>query len=160
MYYQLLMADPAPDFTLKVLDSDQTISLSRLAGQPVLINFRASWCLPCRTVMPELQQANDANEGDGLVVLGVNVTSQGTVADARAFVKELKLTFPILLVDKGEVSDGLNRVIGLPTSAFIDRAGIERRIQAGAMTRAQMAEYVTSLMEKGQGTDVDVAVPD
>lgn len=143
---QLRVGDRAPNFTLKVLDSEETISLSAFAGQPVLINFWASWCLPCRTEMPGLQQAYDANKANGLVLLGINLTSLDTVTAARAFVKELKLTFPILLDEKGEVSDGPYTVLGLPTSVFIDRAGVVRRIQIGAMTGSQIDEYVAAIL--------------
>ena len=147
MFYQLLVGDPAPDFTLPVLDNQETITLSQLAGQPVLINFWASWCVPCRTEMPDLQQVYDANKSAGLVLLGINLTSQDTLAEARAFVNEFKLTFPILLDETGEVSDGPYRMLGLPMSVFVDRGGIVQRIQIGAMTRSQMDEYVADLLQ-------------
>ena len=146
MYYQLRVGDHAPDFTLQVLDRNETMSLAQFAGQPVLINFWASWCVPCRTEMPDLQRVYEANKAGGLVLLGINLTSQDTITEARAFVNEFRLTFPILLDETGEVSDGPYRVLGLPMSVLVDRAGIVKRIQIGAMTRSQMEEYVAELL--------------
>ena len=147
MYYRLNAGDPAPDFSLEVLDGEETITLSQFTGQPVLLNFWASWCVPCRTELPDLQRAYEANRDARLVLLGINLTSQDSVAEARAFVRELGLTFPILLDETGEVTDGSYRVLGLPMSVFVNRAGLIQRIQVGAMTRSQIEEYVAAIVQ-------------
>jgi peroxiredoxin len=146
LYYQLRVGDRAPDFSLRILDSHDTLRLSQYTGQPVLINFWASWCRPCRTEMPELQQAYDAHQAEGLMVIGINTTSQDSLTDARAFVREMQLTFPILLDETGEVSETLYRVLSLPTSVFVDRAGSVQRVQVGAMSGQQVDEYVAEIL--------------
>ncbi len=126
----------APDFTLRNLAGEE-VSLSDFAGQPVLINFWASWCPPCRTEMPELQQAYAAS-ADGLVILAVNATYQDDLNEVQKFLDDMKqtieLTFPILLDEEGAVSVAY-RVGPLPTSVFVDREGKIHLIQLGPMTQ-------------------------
>jgi thiol-disulfide isomerase/thioredoxin len=105
----------------------------------VLINFWASWCTACRAEAPELQQLYTQYKGQGLVILGVNVTQQDTVADAEAYVDEFKMTFPVPMDEQGEVTKAY-RVPGLPTSFFIDPQGIIRNVIMGQMSRRTMLE--------------------
>ncbi len=136
----------APDFTLKTLDGSQ-ISLSQFRGHPVLVNFWASWCAPCRLEMPELVRAYEAHKGEGFVVLAVNVTYQDSVEEAKQFVAEFNLTFPVLLDETGEVADTLYHVRGLPTSFFVDRNGLLSKIKLGSMTGEQVKEYIKEILE-------------
>lgn len=128
----------APDFSLRTLDG-VTVTLSALKGQPVLINFWASWCLPCREEAPELQRFYEEYQDRGLVILGVNVTQQDTLADAQAYVSEFKITFPVPLDENGEALRAF-RVPGLPTSFFIDQQGFIRNVVIGKMDWATMLE--------------------
>lgn len=137
----------APDFTLKTLDG-RLISLSQFRGEPVLINFWASWCAPCRLEMPELKRVHEARQDEGLVVLAVNVTYLDSMQDVQRFVTEFGLTFPVLLDETGEVADNLYYVRGLPTSIFVDRAGLVAKIQLGPMTGAQLDEFVGEILKE------------
>ena len=120
----------APDMDLMTLDGDQ-IRLSDLRGQPVLINFWASWCGPCRAEMPHFQAAYEAHADEGLVVLAVNqMEAPGTAA---SFAKEFGLTFPVLLDSRGDVSE-IYKVRGFPTSFFVDVDGVIRYLFTGPMT--------------------------
>jgi len=137
----------APDFTLKTLDGSQ-VSLSQFRGHPVLINFWASWCAPCRLEMPELVRAYEAHKGEGFIVLAVNVTYQDSLEDAQRFVAEFDMTFPVPLDETGEVADNLYQVRGLPTSIFVDRNGLITKIKLGSMTGEQVNEYVGEILKE------------
>jgi peroxiredoxin len=136
---------PAPDFTLKTLGGDK-VTLSHYRGQPVLINFWASWCVPCRVETPELVRAYEAHQAHGLVILGVNLTSQDSLSAVKAFVQEFKMTYPVPLDETGDVSDGLYRLRGIPLSVFVNRAGLITRLNLGAMTRTQIDEFVGEIL--------------
>ncbi|MFZ3079618.1 MAG: TlpA disulfide reductase family protein [Bellilinea sp.] len=136
----------APDFELPDRFGN-AVRLSDLAGSVVVVNFWASWCQPCREEMPVLQAISEKYADQGLVVLGVNTTYTDSRAEALAFIDELKLTFPILFDETGEVGEEMYRVYGLPTSYWIDREGIIRSVQLGAMTENQMLEILTPLLE-------------
>ena len=114
------IGQPAPELALTDL-AGNTHRLSEYRGKAVLLNFWATWCLPCRTEMPSMEHAYHALKEKGLVVLAVNLDagSRGPVDD---FVKELALTFPILLDSPG-TSTRTYRVFGLPTSFLIGRNG-------------------------------------
>ncbi|GIK37156.1 MAG: hypothetical protein BroJett011_09890 [Chloroflexota bacterium] len=136
----------APDFTLKTLAGDQ-LTLSSLRGQPVLLNFWASWCPPCRLEMPDLVRVYETRRAEGLVILGVNVTFQDSTSGAQAFVDEFKITFPTLLDETGRVTTDLYRVRGLPTSVFINPKGLITRINLDPMTSGQMDEFIGEIVE-------------
>jgi len=137
---------PAPDFTLPTLDGKE-VSLSQFRGQPVLINFWASWCKPCREEMPELIRSYEAHKAEGLMVLGLNLTYSDTMPDAQAFVKELNITFPVLLDQDGTVAERLYQILGVPMSVFINRDGNIERIQVGKMTGQQIDQYVGEILK-------------
>jgi peroxiredoxin len=141
------VGDPAPDFSLKTIDGDE-VKLSDFNGKTVLLNLWASWCSPCRYEMPGIQAAYEKYKDRGLVVLGIDYTFQDNLLDAKAFVEEFKLAFPILIDETGEVSTGLYGMRGLPTSYFIDTEGILQRIQVGAMLPDKLEEYLTEILPK------------
>ncbi len=136
---------PAPDFTLKTL-GDETVTLSKFLGQPVLINFWASWCPPCRLEMPDLVKAYEAHKSEGFVLLGVNLTYQDSLPDVQTFVDEFDMTFPVLLDKDGHVTDDLYRLRGLPLSVFVNREGVIARVHVGALTASQIEEYVGEIL--------------
>lgn len=140
-----LIGQPAPDFTLPTLDGGE-ITLSDLRGQPVLINFWASWCAPCWVETPLLVDAYHRYADEGLVVLGVNLTEQDTLEEARAFVSEFDVSYPILLDDGPEVSHNLYNLIGLPMSVFVDRRGIVKRVIVGAIMDTEIDRYIAEIM--------------
>ena len=135
----------APDFTLDTLDGE-TITLSELRGQPVLINLWASWCPPCRAEMPALDEVYRQYRDDGFVVLAVNTTYQDSEEGARDFAGAYSLSFPILLDRDGAVSQRY-RLQALPTSYFVGRDGIIRDIVIGGpMNEALIATKVEGLL--------------
>ena len=141
-----LLGKRAPDFTLPTLDGTE-VSLSQFLGQPVLINFWASWCLPCREEMPELVRVYESHKVEGFMILGVNLTYSDSLPDVQAFASEFKITFPVLLDKDGTVTQKLYPVLGLPTSVFINRDGIIAQVQIGKMTGQQIDQYVAEILK-------------
>lgn len=137
----LSIGSAAPDFRLPTLDGD-VVQLSALRGRPVLVNFWASWCGPCGSEMPALEQVARDYRGSGLVVIGVNqLEDQATV---RQFVQELGLTFPIALDQDGTTSRQW-QVYGIPQTYLIGPDGIIRKAWIGPLTHESVVRALHEL---------------
>jgi len=135
----------APDFLLETPDGGQ-LRLSDLRGHPVLVNFWASWCAPCRKEMPEIVKAYDAHAASGLVVVGVNL--QENDGQIRDFAGEFGMRFPIAIDRDGGVGDTWRiggPVQGIPSSYFVDRDGIVRAREYGPMTAQTIASNLQTI---------------
>ena len=136
-----------PDFELERLGGG-TLRLSDLQGQPVLLNFWASWCAPCRAEMPELVAAYAEHHDAGLEIVAVNLQeSDATVLD---FADEFGLSFPIVIDRDGELNDVWRLggpVDGIPTSYFIDETGVVRALFYGPLTEEALAERISLLLD-------------
>lgn len=130
----------APDFELEAITGER-VRLSYYHGNPVLINFWATWCYPCRLEMPHIQSRFEQYRPD-LVVLAVNFDEP--IEDVEPFVDELRLTFEVLLDPGGEVQN-LFRVRGYPTSFFVDADGVVRVLHIGFMTEEQLDGYLAQV---------------
>ncbi|MBW3591247.1 MAG: TlpA family protein disulfide reductase [Actinobacteria bacterium] len=115
-----MVGSDVPEFSLPLLGNDGTLSSAELAGRPVVINFWASWCEPCREEAGDLQAAWEKYRDQGVLILGVNV--QDSEKDAEAFVDEFDLTFPMVR-DKDLVLYNELGVRGLPETFFADAQG-------------------------------------
>jgi len=135
---------PAPEFTLKTLAGGQ-VSLSDYRGRPVLINFWASWCVPCRTEMPDIIAAYKAHRESGLEVLAIDNTQLDVIDDVRQFVATFQMPFPVLLDEQGEVALAY-RILGLPTSVFVDGEGIVRAVNVGPMSAATIEKHLATIL--------------
>lgn len=136
----------APDFTLPT-PAGKMISLSDYSGKPVLINFWATWCVPCRSEMPTIERIYEERDG-AFVVLGVNF--EETQAAIQPFVKELGLTFPILM-DSDDLVSWQYGVIGLPTSVFVTPGGMIYRQYIGPMDEAYIEETLDEMGKMDEG---------
>lgn len=133
----------APEIELTDL-KEETVRLSDLRGKPVLVNFWATWCAPCRIEMPVMEKKYRAyKESEKFVILAVDVKDDSGVDAVRRFLGELSLTFPVLLDSDGRAGTAYN-VLGLPTSFFIDRRGVIRAARVGAMSE----QYIDEQLQK------------
>lgn len=135
----------APDFALKTPEGE-TIRLSDLRGQPVLVNLWATWCPPCRAEMQTLETVYNDYKDQGFTVLAVNMTYQDNPDLILPFVDERGLTYPILLDETGEVARAY-QMKSLPSSFFIDRDGIIHEVVIGgpmaeALLRTRIEEIL------------------
>jgi DsbE subfamily thiol:disulfide oxidoreductase len=110
----------APDFTLATPDGKKA-SLKDYRGKVVFLNFWATWCPSCRTEMPDMDKLYREFKGKGLEIVAVNVKDKRD--DAMGFVKNMKLTYPIMLDPEGEVGL-LYGAWGMPATYLIDRKGV------------------------------------
>ena len=113
---------PALNFTLKHLDGT-TASLQDFSGKVVLLNFWATWCLPCIQEMPDMEKLWREYKDAGLVVLGVSNDDAGKRKRVETFINKVNLSFPILLDPDSTVSE-LYNVSAIPVSYLIDRNGV------------------------------------
>lgn len=133
---------PAPDFSLHTADG-LTVTLSGLRGQPVMINFWATWCPPCRAEIPHIQDASVRYAGR-LTILGVDSgESEPLVAD---FAAHYGLTYPLPL-DLDSAVSSRYQVYALPTTFFVDREGVIRDVFSGPMSAAALGDRLGRLLQ-------------
>ncbi len=137
----------APDFSLQTAVG-QTITLSKIvdeagtSGKPVVLNFWASWCGPCRVEMPNLQQASVKYNGRAAFI-GINQGEDlSTITD---FGNEYNVTYP-LLIDPDNRVNLTYEVNSLPTTVFIDQNGIVREVVIGILSEAVLQRRVESML--------------
>lgn len=130
---------PAPDFAL-VLEDGRHLSLSDLQGRPVVLNFWATWCGPCRLEMPELMRM--AVDDPDLVLLAVNV--QETLDAVAPFADDFAMTIPVVLDSEGRLKERY-AVRGMPTTYFIDREGAIAGIYSGPLTPPALRERLDAI---------------
>ena len=118
----------APDFQLENLEG-QSVSLSDLRGKPVMLNFWATWCPPCRAEMPYIQQIYEEWSGKGLEVLAIDIGE--SPSEVKKFLQNQGLSLPVLLDTKKNVAQKYN-ITGIPTTFFIDSDGIIQEKVIGA----------------------------
>lgn len=132
----------APDFTLTSLDGE-TVTLSSTIGRPVVLNYWATWCPPCRIEMPHLQRTSERYDGR-VVFLGINqAESEPLIRDFR---DEYALSYPLLL-DPDLIAHNLYSVLNLPTTVFIDAEGVVREVVVGAVNAAVLQDRLERLLE-------------
>jgi cytochrome c biogenesis protein CcmG, thiol:disulfide interchange protein DsbE len=134
----------APEISLPTAEGG-SVSLSELRGKPVLVNFWASWCPPCRSEMPAMQQLYRELRDQGVVILAVNAANQDDRAAAQEFTRSLGLDFPIVF-DLGGQAAGSYAVRSLPSSYFIDPDGVIREIVIGGMSEASLRIRLRKLL--------------
>jgi cytochrome c biogenesis protein CcmG/thiol:disulfide interchange protein DsbE len=131
---------PAPAFLLSRLGGGGTLSLASLRGKAVIVNFWASWCVPCKEEAPRLEKAWREYKQRGLVVVGVD--AQDFETDARRFVARYDVTYPVVHDGPGATL-GHWGVTGFPETFFVDRRGrlVGEKIE-GPVSDEELAKYI------------------
>ena len=132
-----------PDFSLPLLVGEGTLSQSDLAGEPVVVNFWASWCIPCRTEMPLFEQMWQEHQDEGLQVVGVNI--QDSRPEARAFLADIGVTYPTVFDADQALAKALG-VNGLPQTFFVDRDGNITERVLGEISARDLREQIDELL--------------
>lgn len=117
-------AEP-PAYAAAILQKPDSLRLSDLKGSVVLLNVWATWCIPCRKEIPELQVLHQRYSKQGLRVVGVSVDDAGADGDVADFAIQFGMTYTLLRDADDRVSD-LFRTPGVPSSFLIDRDGVVR----------------------------------
>ena len=133
---------PAPPFTLERLDGGR-LSLAEMRGRPIVLNFWASWCLPCREEAPMLAKLAADHAAQRLAVVGV--VYQDSAANATDFMRRYGLSFPGLLDPSGRTALDYG-VLGLPVTIFIDAGGVIRARQLGPLDAATLESVVAGIL--------------
>ena len=131
----------APEFDLPLLDGSGRLSSDDLKGSPVVINFFASWCFPCREEAPDLERLSREYADEGVRFVGVNVqgglppTLLDSEKGAREFVEEFDITYPVVADKEGVLAKQLMDFYGLPQTFFID----DRWVFAGSSSGEELS---------------------
>jgi thiol-disulfide isomerase/thioredoxin len=128
---------PLPDLTLTGLDGG-TVDLASYRGQPMVVNFWASWCPPCLKEMPDFEEVYQQRAGT-VAFVGINVReSAATAADLAT---RTGVTYDLALDSTGEASREFS-VVNMPTTVFVNADGVITSVHAGALNAAELNERI------------------
>lgn len=136
----------APDFTVTDADGNE-VKLSDFRGTPVIVNFWASWCGPCKSEMPHFQAAYE-EYGDEIQFLMVNMSTAfgDTVAEAEAVLTEGGYSFPVYYDTNAECAYGYG-ISGIPVSIFIDKEGNIVSSIMGMISEADLERRILAISD-------------
>jgi thiol-disulfide isomerase/thioredoxin len=135
--------EQAPQFRLALLGGG-TLNLADLRGKPVVVNFMASWCPPCRAEMPAFERAWQKHK-DRVVFVGVAV--EDTESAAKALVEKTGVTYPVGL-DEGNVIARAYELKGMPTTVFLDPNGAVVKRVTGEVTEGALTFFINLMAPK------------
>lgn len=134
---------PAPEFKLSLFGGGE-VDLATYRGKPIVINFWASWCVPCRQEAPILESLWRFYQDKDVQFIGVDI--QDSEADSLKYLREFDITYPNGLDTDGRITVDYG-VIGIPVTFFINREGIVVRRWVGAVSETRMTQWVRELSE-------------
>jgi thiol-disulfide isomerase/thioredoxin len=137
-------ARQAPAFSVKTLEG-KPLRLTELRNRPLIVDFWATWCGPCRASMPHLSSMQSRYEKQGLAVIGMSVDDGGP-QNVRKFANQLGVKFTLAMAND-EILDAYGPIRSIPTTFFINRKGdIVRRV-VGYIDGETMDDYVKEILE-------------
>lgn len=136
---------PAPDFSLTLFGTGETLRLSDLRGKVVVLNFWASWCPPCRQEAPTFQRVWETYKDRGVVFVGVDIWD--TDEDAAAFLREFGITYPTGPDPNGEIAIDYG-LTGIPETYFITRDGMIAQKAIGIVQEATFYQVLEELLKQ------------
>ncbi len=132
----------APDFTIESYDG-RSVTLSKLRGQVVIVNFWASWCPPCREEAAYLEQTWRKYKDKGVMFIGVDWVD--TPNNALAYIKEFDITYPNG-PDVGTLAAQAYRIQGVPETFYVDKRGNLRGVQIGPLKSPELDDKIDQLL--------------
>lgn len=133
--------DAAGAFALKLIDGKE-FRLNEAKGKPVVINFFASWCHPCRIEAPVLQKVYTKYENK---VVFIGIAIQDNEAKVKEYIKEFNVTFPVGIDSSGNIAEAY-KIYGIPKTFIIDRAGKFNLIHMGEITEHDLMKGIEKVM--------------
>lgn len=140
---------PAPQFSMTLLDGGE-FHLEEHTGRPIVMNFWASWCPPCRDESPGFERVWQKYRDSGVLFVGVDI--QDTQEEAARYVEEFGLTFPNGRDPDGKITVDYG-VIGLPVTFFISAGGVVEGRWVGAVPEHKLEDWTRSLIERSALSD-------
>ena len=135
-----------PDFALSALRPDSAtgdmIQISGMTGNPILINFWATWCPPCRAEMPDLDDVSRQYSGNGLRVVAVNLQEERTLI--ANYLGTIGVDIPVALDSSGAIFRQY-RIVGLPTTVAVGRDGVVREIHVGPLSKKALQTLIAKI---------------
>ena len=134
------------NFTLKDMNGVD-VKLASFKGKPIVMNFWATWCGPCRAEIPslvELQKTYSA-EGKDVVILGISVDDP--VEKLKPYASQMKMNYPVLVGNgRDDVQDAFGPLWGIPVTVFIDRDGKIAKKHSGIASKEQFEQEIKALL--------------
>ena len=134
---------PAPDFTLPLIDGGQ-LQLSSYRGKVVLLDFWATWCVPCREETPHFVELQQKYGGQGLQIIGVSMDDSSD--PVHTFYQQFHVNYPVVM-GTADVGAAYGGVLGLPIAFLIDREGRIYAKHMGATDAAVFEKDVATLLQ-------------
>jgi peroxiredoxin len=142
-----LIGKAAPAFTLKDVNGKK-VSLADFKGHPVMVNFWATWCGPCKLEMPWIQEFSAKYQAQGFQVLGLSQDDGASAKDVAEAAKHIGVSYPILMPDE-KVAKQYGGVDYLPETFYVDRNGKVVQVTAGAPSKEQMEALIQKTIAAG-----------